>query len=267
MPYAQQHYPFERKEKFESTFPADFIAEGVDQTRGWFYTLMVLSTHLFDKPPFKNVIVNGLVLASDGKKMSKRLKNYPDPNDVMHTYGADVLRLYLINSPAVRAENLRFREEGVKELVAKVFLPWYNAYRFFFAQLALLKKEHNVDFVYNAKMDLTGDQNVMDRWVLASTQTLIEYVRTEMAAYRLYTVTPRLLNLIDSLTNWYIRFNRKRLKGENGPADAVQALNVLFEVLFTLAKMMVCSRTVCYVNLRDYLHVLAMSGSVYTVRS
>ncbi|TPX70658.1 isoleucine---tRNA ligase [Spizellomyces sp. 'palustris'] len=238
MPYAQQHYPFENKQKFDATFPADFIAEGVDQTRGWFYTLMVLSTHLFDKPPFKNVIVNGLVLASDGKKMSKRLKNYPDPNEVMHSYGADVLRLYLINSPAVRAENLRFREEGVKELVAKVFLPWYNAYRFFFAQLALLKKEHNIDFVYNPNMDLSGEQNVMDRWVLASTQTLIEFVRTEMAAYRLYTVTPRLLNLIDSLTNWYVRFNRKRLKGDNGPADAVQALNVLFEVLFTLAKMM-----------------------------
>ncbi|KAI9095201.1 tRNA synthetases class I-domain-containing protein [Phlyctochytrium arcticum] len=238
MPYAQQHYPFENKDKFERTFPADFIAEGVDQTRGWFYTLMVLSTHLFDSPPFKNVIVNGLVLASDGKKMSKRLKNYPDPNEVMHAYGADVLRLYLVNSPAVRAENLRFREEGVKELVAKVFLPWYNAYRFFFAQLALLKKEHNVDFTYNPSMDLSGEQNVMDRWILASTQTLIEFVRTEMAAYRLYTVTPRLLNLIDDLTNWYVRFNRKRLKGDNGPAEAVQALNVLFEVLFSLAKMM-----------------------------
>ncbi|KAJ3187041.1 isoleucine--tRNA ligase [Gaertneriomyces sp. JEL0708] len=238
MPYAQQHYPFENAQKFQSTFPADFIAEGVDQTRGWFYTLMVLSTHLFDKPAFKNVIVNGLVLASDGKKMSKRLKNYPDPNEVMHSYGADALRLYVINSPAVRADNLRFREEGVKELVAKVFLPWYNAYRFFFAQLALLKKEHNVDFVYNPKMDVSGDQNVMDRWILASTQTLIDFVRTEMKAYRLYTVTPRLLNLIDALTNWYIRFNRKRLKGDNGPADAVQALNVLFEVLLSLCKMM-----------------------------
>ncbi|KAJ3008171.1 isoleucine--tRNA ligase [Thoreauomyces humboldtii] len=238
MPYAQQHYPFEGQDKFKATFPADFIAEGIDQTRGWFYTLMVLSTHLFDCAPFKNVIVNGLVLASDGKKMSKRHKNYPDPNLVMHTYGADVLRLYLIGSPAVRAENLRFREEGVKELVAKVILPWYNAYRFFFAQLALLKKEHNIDFVYNPKMDLTKDQSVMDRWMLASTQSLIEFVRGEMAAYRLYTVTPRLLNLIDALTNWYVRFNRKRLKGENGPAEAVQALNVLFEVLLTLSKLM-----------------------------
>jgi isoleucyl-tRNA synthetase len=140
MPYAQQHYPFENKEKFEANFPADFIAEGVDQTRGWFYTLMVLSTHLFDKPAWKNIIVNGLVLAADGKKMSKSLKNYPDPNLVIDSYGADAVRLFLITSPAVRAENLKFREEGVKEVIAKVMLPWYNSYRFFFSQLALLKK-------------------------------------------------------------------------------------------------------------------------------
>ncbi|KAJ3038350.1 isoleucine--tRNA ligase [Rhizophlyctis rosea] len=238
MPYAQQHYPFENRDKFEKSFPADFIAEGIDQTRGWFYTLMVLSTHLFDTPPFKNVIVNGLVLAEDGKKMSKRLKNYPDPNLIMDVHGADVLRLYLINSPAVRADTLRFREDGVKELVAKVFLPWYNAYRFFFSQLSLLKKEHGRDFQYNPSLKLGKDDNVMDRWILASTQSLIKFVRAEMAAYRLYTVTPQLLKLIDSLTNWYVRFNRKRLKGENGAEEAVRALNVLFEVLFTLSRLM-----------------------------
>ncbi|XJO71096.1 hypothetical protein BDV3_000669 [Batrachochytrium dendrobatidis] len=238
MPYAQQHYPFENKEKFEASFPADFIAEGIDQTRGWFYTLTVLAAHLFDKPAFKNVIVNGLILASDGKKMSKRLKNYPDPMDVLNSYGADVLRLYLITSPAVRAESSRFREEGVKDMISKVMLPWYNAYRFFFAQLALLKKEHNFDFVYNSHLDLSKDQNIMDIWILASTQSLIAFVKQEMTAYRLYTVTPRLLKLIDTLTNWYVRFNRKRLKGENGVADAERALNVLFEVLFTLCRLM-----------------------------
>jgi len=108
MPYAQQHYPFENEKEFKEGFPADFIAEGIDQTRGWFYTLMVISTALFDKPAFKNLVCNGLVLAEDGKKMSKRLKNYPDPNLVVSAFGADALRLYLINSPAVRAENLRF---------------------------------------------------------------------------------------------------------------------------------------------------------------
>lgn len=124
MPYAQNHYPFERKKEFEESFPADFIAEGVDQTRGWFYTLLVVSNSIFNKAPFKNVVVNGLVLAADGQKMSKRKKNYPDPMEIVNKYGADALRLYLINSPVVRAENLRFKEEGVRDLLKDVFLPW-----------------------------------------------------------------------------------------------------------------------------------------------
>lgn len=131
MPYAQQHYPFENKDKFEKSFPANFIAEGIDQTRGWFYTLLVLSTILFEKPPFQNLIVNGLVLAADGKKMSKSLRNYPDPIHVINDFGADALRLYLIKSPAVRAENLRFSSEGVYDIIKDVFRPWFNAYRFF----------------------------------------------------------------------------------------------------------------------------------------
>merc|ERR1719275_88961 len=130
MPCAQQQYPFENKDKFENGFPADFIAEGLDQTRGWFYTLMVLSTHLFNKPAFKNLIVNGLVLAADGKQRSKRLKNYPDPSEIVEIHGADAVRMYLCNSPVVRAEPLKFKEEGVRDVVKDVFLPWYNAYRF-----------------------------------------------------------------------------------------------------------------------------------------
>ncbi|ORY04507.1 isoleucyl-tRNA synthetase [Basidiobolus meristosporus CBS 931.73] len=236
MPYAQQHYPFENKDKFEANFPADFIAEGLDQTRGWFYTLMVLSTHLFDEPAFKNLIVNGLVLASDGKKMSKRLKNYPEPGKVINSFGADALRLYLINSPVVRAETLKFKEEGVKDVITRVFLPWYNAYRFFVNQVVLIKNDFGIDFKYNPTQQKSS--NVMDRWILASCQSLIRFVREEMAAYRLYTVVPRLLRLIEELTNWYVRFNRKRLKGENGQEDAVMALNTLFEVLFTLCRVL-----------------------------
>ena len=129
MPYAQKHYPFENKKSFEDSFPAHFIAEGIDQTRGWFYTLIVLSTHLFGKPPFKNVIVNGLVLAEDGTKMSKSKKNYPDPNLLFTKYGADAVRLYLISSVAVAGGDLRFKEQEVKETIRDVFLPWYNAYR------------------------------------------------------------------------------------------------------------------------------------------
>lgn len=236
MPYGQQHYPFENKAKFEGSFPADFVAEGLDQTRGWFYTLLVLGTHLFKTAPYKNVIVNGLILAGDGKKMSKSLKNYPDPKLIIDKYGADALRIYLINSPVVRGDTLRFKEEGVKEVLASIMIPWYNSLRFFTQQVTLLQKESNVTFAYDAKMKKSD--NVMDRWILASCQSLIKFIHTEMAAYRLYTVIPRLLNLIGDLTNWYIRFNRKRLKGENGPKDTVEALNTLFEVLFTLVRLM-----------------------------
>lgn len=186
MPYASQHYPFENKDKFESSFPGDFIAEGLDQTRGWFYTLVVLGTHLFGKIPFQNCIVNGIVLAEDGKKMSKRLKNYPDPTLVMDKYGADALRLYLINSPVVRAESLRFKESGVKEVVSKVLLPLWNSYQFFAGQVALLKKLEDVDFMFDPTME-SSNTNVMDKWILASVQSLLKFVNEEMSGE--YAVT------------------------------------------------------------------------------
>ncbi|EEP82355.1 isoleucyl-tRNA synthetase [Uncinocarpus reesii 1704] len=235
MPYASQHYPFENADEFHASFPGDFIAEGLDQTRGWFYTLTVLGIHLFGKLPFKNCVVNGIVLAEDGKKMSKRLKNYPDPTLIMDRYGSDALRLYLINSPVVRAEPLRFREVGVKEVVAKVLLPLWNSYKFFDGQVVLLKKVENLDYVFDPSMEATNT-NVMDRWILASCQSLLKFVNEEMAGYRLYTVVPRLLELIDNTTNWYIRFNRRRLKGELGLEDTKHALNTLFEVLYTLVR-------------------------------
>jgi isoleucyl-tRNA synthetase len=235
MPYAQVHYPFENKENFHDAFPGDFIAEGLDQTRGWFYTLCVLGIHLFGTIPFKNCVVNGIVLAEDGKKMSKRLKNYPDPTLLIDQYGSDALRLYMINSPVVRAEPLRFKEAGVKEIVAKVLLPLWNSYKFFEQQTTLLKKVADIDFVFDPSLEKTNE-NVMDRWILASCQSLLKFVDEEMAAYRLYTVVPRLLGLIDNTTNWYIRFNRRRLKGEFGVDDTQHALNTLFEILFTLCR-------------------------------
>ncbi|KAF2435746.1 hypothetical protein EJ08DRAFT_645432 [Tothia fuscella] len=235
MPYASVHYPFENKENFHDAFPGDFIAEGLDQTRGWFYTLCVLGTHLFGHIPFKNCVVNGIVLAEDGKKMSKRLKNYPDPSILMEQYGSDALRLYMINSPVVRAEPLRFKEAGVKEIVSKVLLPLWNSYNFFEQQTTLLKKIADIDFVFDPALEKTNE-NVMDRWILASCQSLLKFVNEEMEAYRLYTVVPRLLQLIDDTTNWYIRFNRRRLKGEFGVDDTKHALNTLFEVIYTLCR-------------------------------
>lgn len=235
MPYASQHYPFENKEDFKSRFPANFISEGLDQTRGWFYTLTVLGNHLFDCSPFQNCVVSGIILASDGKKMSKRLKNYPDPTLLFNKYGADAVRLYLINSPALRAEPLRFKEEGVREIVSKVFIPWWNSYKFFEAQVALLEKDTGVKYQYEHDRK---SSNTMDRWLLATLQHLLRHIHNEMHAYRLYNVVPGLLNFIEELTNTYIRLNRSRLKGENGPEDTVDGLNTLFESLYVFCRAM-----------------------------
>ena len=130
MPYAQLHYPFENEKVFAAGFPAEFIAEGLDQTRGWFYTLTVLAAALYEKPAFRNVIVNGMVMAEDGKKMSKRLRNYTPPDQLMETYGADALRLYLINSGLVRGEEQRFADSGVRDMTRRALQPWYNALSF-----------------------------------------------------------------------------------------------------------------------------------------
>lgn len=236
MPYAQSHYPFENQELFKQRYPADFVSEGIDQTRGWFYTLLVLGTQLFDTAPWKNLIVTGLVLASDGKKMSKKLKNYPDPVNVIEKYGADSVRLFLINSPVVRGDNLRFREEGVRDVLSNVILKWINSLNFYLNQVELFDQQTGGKFMYDH--DAPKSTNVFDRWILARCQTLIKLVDQEMSAYRLYTVIPRLLDLIADLTNWYIRFNRRRLKGELGVEDTKAALNSLYEALYTLCLTM-----------------------------
>ncbi|KAL7565166.1 hypothetical protein ACA910_003356 [Epithemia clementina (nom. ined.)] len=244
MPYAQSHYPFENAETWEQGFPADFIAEGIDQTRGWFYTLMVLSTALFGKPAFQNNITSGMVLASDGQKMSKRLKNYPDPTVVIKKYGADALRLYLVNSPVVRAESLKFREEGVLSVVKEVFLPLYNAFRFFIQNME--RWEHgNKDgkkFVPNDEKR-SQSTNPTDIWIQAETQGLIKFVHEEMQAYRLYTVMPALVRFGGQLTNWYVRLNRDRLKGLEGEGqeaeqEAETGLQVLYNVLLDVTVIM-----------------------------
>jgi len=264
MPYAQKHYPFENRKEFEDTFPGDFIAEGIDQTRGWFYTLLVLGSGLFGKPPFKNLICHGLVLAADGEKMSKRKKNYPDPMDVVRKHGADAIRLYLINSPVVRAENLRFKEEGVRDIVKDVFLPWFNAYRFLMQNIELLERENGITFLYNENAVEQPD-NYMDRWILSFTQTLIKFVKQEMAAYRLYTVVPRLVRFGDQLTNWYVRMNRRRLKGEGGVKDCRQSLETLFGVLFAMTKVMApfipFFTEYMYQNLRNVIDPQSVDGT------
>uniref|UniRef100_A0A0D3F1M9 isoleucine--tRNA ligase n=1 Tax=Oryza barthii TaxID=65489 RepID=A0A0D3F1M9_9ORYZ len=238
MPYAYIHYPFENRELFEKNFPGDFIAEGLDQTRGWFYTLMVLSTALFGKPAFKNLICNGLVLAEDGKKMSKSKNNYPSPMEVIDNYGADALRLYVINSPVVRAESLRFNKNGVHGVVKDVFLPWYNAYRFLVQNAKRLEVEGLAVFSPINQAILLRSSNVLDHWIQSATESLVSFVREEMDAYRLYTVVPYLVKYIDNLTNIYVRFNRKRLKGRTGEDDCRISLSTLYHALVTTCVVM-----------------------------
>ncbi|CAN4126949.1 unnamed protein product [Withania somnifera] len=255
MPYAYIHYPFENKQLFEKNFPGHFVAEGLDQTRGWFYTLMVLSTALFKKPAFRNLICNGLVLAEDGKKMSKRLKNYPQPSEVINDYGADAMRLYLINSPVVRAEPLRFKKEGVFAVVKDVFLPWNNAYRFLVQNAKRLEIDGFEPFIPTDQQTLQSSSNVLDQWINSATQSLVHFVQQEMDAYRLYTVVPYLLKFLDNLTNIYVRFNRKRLKGRTGEGDCRTALSTLYYVLLTTACKAMAPLTpffteVLYQNLR-----------------
>ena len=230
MPYAQAHYPFENKEKFERNFPADFIAEGLDQTRGWFYTLMVLSTSLFDQPAFRNVVVNGLILAEDGRKMSKRLKNYPDPTSVIDRYGADALRLYLINSPVVRAEDLRFSEDGVKQSLRELLIPIWNAYSFFVTYA-------NTDDWSPSDASSGESPNVLDRWICSSLETLAQDVSTAMDSYDLQRAVRPFVRFIDDLTNWYIRRSRRRFWKSQDDDDKAQAYTTLWHVLLEWSKI------------------------------
>jgi len=228
MPYAQNHYPFENKEDFDANFPADFISEGLDQTRGWFYTLTVLCAALFDKPAFKNCIVSGMLLAEDGRKMSKRLKNYPEPTEMIDKYGADALRLYLLNSPALKAEEMRMTESGIKESLRAVIIPLWNSYSFFATYAAL-----------DGWSPEDGDQvpqNRLDRWVLSELQTLIHELNTEMEAYRLYRTVPAMVAFVEKLTNWYIRRSRRRFWKSEDDQDKAAAYATLYRVLVTFVK-------------------------------
>jgi isoleucyl-tRNA synthetase len=229
MPYAQNHYPFENKELFEANFPADFIAEGLDQTRGWFYTLTILATALFKQPAFKNVVVNGLVLAENGAKMSKRLKNYPDPVEVIHQYGADAIRLYLLHSPAVKGDDLSFSKAGVELVLRQIILPLWNAYTFFvtYARIYQWKPEP-----LPARLD-----NVMDRWIISLVNKLVHEVELGMDGYDLSLAVEPFVGFIDQLTNWYIRRSRRRFWEEEESADRSQAFATLYYVLLDLVKI------------------------------
>ena len=231
MPYGQQHYPFENKEVFEANFPANFICEGLDQTRGWFYTLVVIAQALFDKPAFHNCVVNGLILAEDGKKMSKRLKNYPDPTQMLDQYGADAIRLYMLNSPAVRGEDLRFSEKGLVETTRTLLLPLWNA-------LAFLTTYARIDGWEPTSENLELPRNnPLDRWILSKLAGLIDEVRTQMDLYDLNRSVAPFVGFIDLLTNWYIRRSRRRFWKAGQGSDKLEAYATLFQVLRNLSRV------------------------------
>src|SRR3989344_1319069 len=201
MPYAQFHYPFENKKEFKKNFPADFIGEGLDQTRGWFYNMLVLSMGLFGKTPFKNVIVNGLILAEDGQKMSKRLKNYPDPQEVVSKYGADALRYYMLSSPIMRGEDLKFSEKGVDEVQKKVIGRLLNVLSFY-------------ELYADPSVKATGtSKNILDRWIFAPLSETTLAIEHSLDRYKLDSATRPIGEFVDDLCTLYLRRSRDRFKG------------------------------------------------------
>ncbi len=223
MPYAQLHYPFENKEEFEKNFPANFIAEGIDQTRGWFYTLHVLATILFDKPAFQNVIVNGTLLAADGEKLSKRKKNYPDPKLLFEEKGVDTTRMFLYTSNAAVAEDVRFSEQHVDELVKKFSLTLWNTYSFFVTYA-------NIDN-FQASSGPFKPKHKLDQWILSLLNTLIKEVTVNMEEYNLTKATRPMLEFVDLLSNWYVRRSRRRFWKSENDDDKLEAYQTLHTVL------------------------------------
>ncbi len=232
MPYAQLHYPFENKEEFEANFPANFIAEGLDQTRGWFYTLHVLSTILFDKPAFKNVIVNGILLAADGEKLSKRKKNYPDPNLLFETKGVDSVRMFLYSSTAPLAEDVRFSEKHVEEIMKKFTLTLWNTYSFFVTYAKIDGWNPK-----KAKKNFTPSHK-LDQWILSELHQLIKTVTEEMDNYNLTKATRPMIDFVDHLSNWYIRRSRRRFWKSENDTDKFEAYQTLFMVLSDFSRIL-----------------------------
>ena len=238
MPYAQVHYPHGDKKHFEEHFPADFICEGLDQTRGWFYTLTILAAALFDERAFKACVVNGLVLAEDGKKMSKSLHNYKDPVAVMNKFGADALRLFLMNSAVTRGEDLCYSDEGVREVLKSFILPLWSAYGFYVTYANIDGWPEKIP----APAKIGGaEANQLDRWILSVCEAMIEKVTAGLEAYDLQASIAPIVDFVDLLNNWYIRRSRRRFwrsaseGGAAGAADKASAYATLERVLTRLS--------------------------------
>lgn len=232
MPYAQNHYPFENKEYFEKHFPADFISEGLDQTRGWFYTLTVLAAELLDRPAFKNCIVSGLVLASDGRKMSKSLRNYTDPEEAIDKFGADAIRLFLMHSSVVKADDLRYSDDGVRDVLKNILIPLWNSYSFFVTYA-------NIDGIAPTGHEFEKElpTNPLDRWLLSITQSLVQKVSAALDDYDLSGAIDPVVDFIEEMNNWYIRRSRRRFWKSVNDGDKKDAYATLYIALKTFAQV------------------------------
>ncbi len=225
MPMAQIHYPFENQNIFNKNFPADFIAEGLDQTRGWFYSLLNISVGIFEKSPYKNVIVNGLLTAADGEKMSKSKRNYTDPMVLVEKYGADAFRQTLLSSPAMCAENIPFSDANVEETYKKVVAKLENVLSFYeMLNIELPPKERKIE-------------NPMDIWIFTRVAEVLEIVTKNMNEYKLDQATRPLEKFIDDLSTWWLRRSRERLKGESGEEEKMNAEFTLYKILNEFSKI------------------------------
>ena len=235
MPYGQLHYPFENKDRFEKIFPADFVSEGLDQTRGWFYTLNVISTALFNKPAFYNNVTNGIILSENGEKMSKSKNNFTDPVDVINSYGADSLRFALMNSGAVHADDVKYSDSLVKDVLKTLILPLWNSYSFFVTYANLDKFVPDKNSFNNE--DFKSLSNPMDKWIISVSEKLTMDVTDSFERYDLQSVCNHLVQFIDSLNNWYIRRNRRRFWKSENDNDKKTAYSVLYVVLMKYIKL------------------------------
>jgi isoleucyl-tRNA synthetase len=225
MPYAQVHYPFDNTEWFEHHYPGDFIVEYIGQTRGWFYTMHILATGLFDRPAFSNCLVHGIVLGSDGQKMSKSLRNYPDVSEVFDRDGADAMRWFLMSSAILRGGNLIVTEQGIRDGVRQVLIPLWNAWYFF----SLYANVANGAAGYDAKINF-GSSDLLDRYILAKTAQFVQSMTAELDALNIAAACDATRNFLDALSNWYIRRSRNRFwDGES--AGSFAAFDTLFTVL------------------------------------
>jgi isoleucyl-tRNA synthetase len=237
MPYAQEHYPFENTDDFKDMFPAEFIAEGIDQTRGWFYTLHVLGSALFDKPAFKNVVVNGMVLAADGKKLSKRLRNYPEPSEIFDGTGADSLRFFLMSSPVVSGEDVRFSYDAVNEVKRNVFMTLWNTYAFLatYADSAGWKPSQAYK---GGKLAEPESDNLLDRWLLSRLNETVAEMTKQLDGYHIARATRPLRDLVDDLSNWYVRRSRRRVWKTDDVADRDRCLVTLHYALARICQLL-----------------------------